>query len=119
MLERKVEYIVHPSAEYDTHDIKELFIDVESDKASATVLPINNDTYHVTINIACEKEKMGFVMKAVKDFDKQYNEETDSKVTAKQLENASLDDNNPKKKKDWAIPKGAFEPKSSYGVYKI
>lgn len=120
MIERQVEYIVHPKKdEVSVSNIKALFSDLESDKASVAVLRINDDTYHVTLNIACEKEKMGFVMKAVKNFDKQYNEDTDSKITMKQLDNARMDDNNPKKKRDWAIPKGAFDSKSSFGIYKL
>ena len=83
------------------------------------MLRINEATYHATVNIACEKEKMGFVMKAIKNFEKQYSEDTDSKIAMKQLENARLDDDNPKKKRDWVIPKGSFTPKSRYAVYKL
>lgn len=119
MVSKKVEYLVAPKEEYDTATITELFDSVKRPETNIIVLKINDNSYHVTVDIECEKNKMGFVMKALKKFDKEFNEDIDSQVTMKQIENMALDDNNPKKKRDWKIPDNAFDDKSEYGVYKL
>lgn len=116
---KDVEYIVCPKEEITSNDIINIFESVKRPETEIKVLKINDQTYHVTVAINCGKSKMGFVMKALKNFDKEYNEDTDSQISMKQIENMALDDNNPKKKRDWKIPENAFDDKSGYGVYKI
>ncbi len=116
---KDVEYLVAPKEEMTSLEVKRLFDSVSRPETEINVLKINDNSYHVTVAINCEKSKMGFVMKALKKFDKEFNEDTDSQISMKQIENMALDDNNPKKKRDWKIPENAFDNKSEFGIYKL
>jgi len=119
LVSKDVEYLVAPKEEITSDTVSNIFESVKRPETEIKVLRINDNSYHVTVAINCEKSKMGFVMKALKKFDKEFNEDIDSQVSMKQLENMALDDNNPKKKRDWKIPENAFDNKSDYGVYKL